>query len=111
MIRIRPWAVVRGKLLRSATPLPNQRINLSDIRVYNNSEPHLFSRYYTTTNAEGEYEFERVLPGSYSVGAELGPWQDSDLSSSHNVPLQVEAGQTVRVSLGVLSGELFFLKE
>ncbi|UCD56946.1 MAG: carboxypeptidase regulatory-like domain-containing protein, partial [Candidatus Hydrogenedentota bacterium] len=99
-IQLEPWARIEGKLLQDGKPIAGHRIRLYPIRVGNSEAPHFFSRYYATTNADGEFIFERVAPGPASLSPDLGPWEPSKLTSAQYVPLVAEPGQIMRLSLG-----------
>lgn len=99
-IRLQPWARIEGKLLRDGVPVAGYRIWLSPVRVGNSTAPHFFSRYNSTTDAKGEFTFERVAPGPVSLSPDLGPWEQSKLTSAETVPLVAKPGDTIHLSLG-----------
>jgi len=99
-IQLQPWARIEGKLLRDGEPVAGYRIRLSPVRVGNSTAPHFFSRYNSTTNGKGEFIFERVAPGYVSLSPDLGPWEQSKLTSVETVPLIAKPGDTIKLSLG-----------
>jgi hypothetical protein len=99
-IQLQPWARIEGKLLQGGEPVAGYRIRLSPVRVGNSTGPHFFSRYQSTTNENGEFIFERVAPGPVSLWPDLGPWEQSELTSAQTVPLVVKSGDTIDLSLG-----------
>ena len=99
-IQLRPWARIEGKLYQDGKPVTGHRVRLSPVRVVNSTSPHFFVRYYSTTNEEGEFIFERVAPGPVSLSPDLGPWEQSELTSAQTVPLVAKAGETIELSLG-----------
>lgn len=99
-IQLQPWARIEGKLLRDGKPVTGYRIRLSPVRVGNSSALHFFARYHSTTNEKGEFIFERVAPGPVSLAPDLGPWEQSQLTSAQNVPLVAKPGDTIHLSLG-----------
>jgi hypothetical protein len=99
-IQLQPWARIEGKLLRDGKPVTGYRIRLSPVRVGNSSAPHFFAQYHSTTNEKGEFIFERVAPGPVSLSPDLGPWEQSELTSAQNVPLVAKPGDTIHLSLG-----------
>ncbi len=99
-ICLQAWARIEGKLLQGGEPAVGHRIRISPVRVGNSTAPHFFAQYYSTTNEEGEFVFERVAPGPVSLSPDLGPWEQSKLTSAQHVPLVAKPGQTARLSLG-----------
>jgi len=99
-IQLRPWARIEGEILQDGKPVTGHRVRLSPVRVVNSTSPHFFVQYYSTTNGEGEFVFECVAPGPVSLSPDLGPWEQSELTSAQTVPLVVKAGETIRLSLG-----------
>ncbi|UCE49310.1 MAG: carboxypeptidase regulatory-like domain-containing protein [Phycisphaerales bacterium] len=99
-IQLQGWARIEGKLIQDGKPVTGHRIRLSPVRVGNSAAPHFFAQYYTTTSEEGEFVFERVAPGPVSLSPDLGPWEQSELTSAQTVPIVAKPGQTVHLSLG-----------
>ena len=99
-IQLQPWARIEGKLLRDGEPVTGYRIRLFPVRVGNSTAPHFFSRCNSTTNGKGEFIFERVAPGPVSLSPDLGPWEQSELTSAETVPLVAKPGDTIHLSLG-----------
>lgn len=99
-IQLKPWAKIEGKLLQDGKPVTGYRIRLSPVRVGNSTALHFFPRYSATTNGKGEFTFERVAPGPVSLSPDLGPWEQSVLTSAQTVPLVAKPGDTINLSLG-----------
>ena len=99
-IQIQPWGRIEGRLVRDGKPIVDYRIRMSPIRVQSSDVPSLYSQYYTQTDKEGAFSFDRVCPGPYSLSPHLGPWEESVLTSAENVPLVIEPGETAGVALG-----------
>jgi hypothetical protein len=94
---LRPWSRVEGKLFHDGKPVKDYQVRLAPIRLDNPDSPRLFARYYTRTDDEGRFVFDRVVPGPALVEPELGPWEQSVLTSSQHVPLILEPGRTYEV--------------
>lgn len=99
-IRLQPWGRVSGQLLHDGKPVPEQRIYFSPIPDRQLGEARFQDAYSARTHADGRFEFERLPPVTGSLGAYLGPWQDSPLTSSQSVPLNLQPGEHRTVSLG-----------
>ncbi|UCF14037.1 MAG: hypothetical protein JSW59_11550, partial [Phycisphaerales bacterium] len=96
---LRPWSRVEGKLFHDGKPVKDYQVRLSPIRLDNPDSPRLFARYYTRTDDEGRFVFDRVVPAPVLIEPELGPWEQSVLTSSQHLPLIVEPGRTYKVVL------------
>jgi hypothetical protein len=99
-IQLKPWAKIKGKLIRDGKPVTGYRIRMYPVRVGNSNALHFFPRYSATTNGKGEFIFERVSPGPFSLSPDLSPWRQSELTSAQIIPLVVKPGDTIRLSLG-----------
>lgn len=99
-LRLEPYARIEARLLRNGKPVSDFGVRMYPVQTYNSDELLVSSQYSTTTNDEGVFTFERVLPGRFSLSAELGPWEPSELTSSEHLPLEIKPGETVEVTLG-----------
>lgn len=99
-IQLQPWARIQGRLIRDGKPVSGYRIRMSPVRVGNSTALHFFARYHSTTDEKGEFVFERVAPGPVSLSPDLGPWEQSELTSAPAVPLVAKAGHTIHLALG-----------
>jgi thiol-disulfide isomerase/thioredoxin len=63
-------------------------------------EPRFQDSYQAQTDAEGRFDFDRLPPVVGSVQANLGAWQESPLTSSESVPLELHPGERRTVILG-----------
>ena len=100
-IRIEPWGRVEGRLVQDGEPVPSYNVRMGPTTLYAPDRPHLYSQYYTATGADGDFVFERVAPGLYSLAPRLGPWEDSVLTSAPSIPLSVAPGETAKADMGV----------
>ncbi|NQT01497.1 MAG: hypothetical protein HQ580_05715 [Planctomycetes bacterium] len=98
-VRLQSWSRVDGRLVCGGKPVKNYQVRLSPIRLYNPDSPRLFARYDTRTDNEGRFVFDRVVPGPVLIKPDLGPWEQSELTSSQHLPLTVEPGRTYKVAL------------
>jgi hypothetical protein len=99
-IRIRPWGRIEGKLVKGGKPVGSYQVRMYPISVSSSDGPNLFSQYYTATDENGAFVFDRVSPGPVSLAPDLGPWQQYELTSAEHVPLVIEPGGTAEISLG-----------
>lgn len=99
-IRIKPWARVTGRLLQSGKPVANMSLTIEPIRIRGTGHPRAFAIRYGKTNADGSFVIERVPPIPSRIDAFLHFSVPSPLKSSQSVPLRLEPGETVDVTLG-----------
>jgi thiol-disulfide isomerase/thioredoxin len=71
---------------------PLARRGLTDVRFQDS--------FHAKTDANGNFQFDRIPPISGTLRAYLGPWQDSPLTSSEAVPLALGPGEHREVALG-----------
>jgi hypothetical protein len=64
-IRLTPWASASGTFRIAKKPVGGIRIALISPAVHSNGEdvPNIFTSYYTVTNEDGSFHFDRVFPG------------------------------------------------
>jgi len=98
-VSLQPWSQVKGRLVHNGKPVKNYQVRLSPIHLDNPDPPRLFAQYYTRTNDEGRFVFDRVTPGPVVIKSDLGPWEPSELTSSQHIPLIVQPGRTYNVAL------------
>jgi len=98
-VRLQPWSRVEGRLVRDGKPVRDYQVRLSPIRLENRDSPRLSARYYGQTDEEGRFVFDRVVPGPVFLAADLGAWEESELTSSQHLPLMVRPGRTYKVAL------------
>ena len=110
-IHLEPWAKLSGQLLQDGRPVPNHRIRFAPVLQGQLGEPRFQDAYHTNSNAEGRFEFNQLPPIAGKVHAYLGPWEDSPLTSSQAVPLDLKPGESKTITLGgdgvTVSGRIF----
>jgi thiol-disulfide isomerase/thioredoxin len=99
-IKLELWARLSGQLLRNGKPVPNQSVYFTAILDGQLGEPRFQDSYSVPTDFDGRFEFDHLPPIAGAVRAHLGPWQDSPLTSSQSVPLDLKPGEHKRVTLG-----------
>jgi thiol-disulfide isomerase/thioredoxin/protocatechuate 3,4-dioxygenase beta subunit len=99
-IRLAPWASVSGQLLQDGKPVASQSIYFNPAAEQELGKPRFQDSYYETTDADGRFKFDRLPPIVGAVRAQLGPWEDSPLTSGASVPLALQPGELREVTLG-----------
>ncbi len=99
-IQLQPWAKLSGRLMNGGKPIAGERIFYTPGHDHPLGEPRFQGIYQQKTDAEGRFEFERVPPGIGSLRAQLGPWKDSQLTSSQAEALDLQPGEERTVALG-----------
>jgi RNA polymerase sigma factor (sigma-70 family) len=101
-IVLQPWGVIDGRLYLNGQPAPNQRVSVTGCQESDADPPLRFSfTYSTTTDDEGHFLFDHVLPGEHRVAREVGFFSDAPclVNADHTVQLKVESGAIASVEL------------
>jgi beta-lactamase regulating signal transducer with metallopeptidase domain/thiol-disulfide isomerase/thioredoxin/uncharacterized GH25 family protein len=99
-IVLQPWASVSGRLVQDGKPVPNEWIYFHPLAERALTEARFQDSFTAKTDLDGHFHFDRLPPMSGTVHAYLGPWQDSVLTSSKSVPLDLKPGDRQEVTLG-----------
>lgn len=99
-ITLEPWARLSGQLSQQGQPVAGERVLFFPVLRLPLGEPRFQDSYAAETDREGRFTFDRLPPIAGSVRAYLGPWQDSQLTSSQSVPVDLAPGEERTVSLG-----------
>lgn len=103
---LRPWAGIKGVLLQSGQPVGDESVYLTARRFTGRDSPRVNDRMRATTDGKGRFDFPRVPPIPCKVMADLSIWDDSALSSSQSVPLDLKPGLTIWVNLGAAGADV-----
>jgi uncharacterized GH25 family protein len=101
------WARVEGSYRVARKPQANAKISIdhqanAQLRAQNGASIYL--DYNQTTDANGHFAFEHLIPGQGSIGRYILIMVDtgtSETTSSTMVPVKFIAGQTTHIDLGV----------
>ena len=103
-IRLKAWARVEGTLRVGRKLQPNAEVSLSldGDDQHGPNDPLFFSIQTQTTDANGHFVFERVVPGRGEIARKfLARASDGPIiSSSCRVPAQFVSGKTTHLDLG-----------
>jgi uncharacterized GH25 family protein/thiol-disulfide isomerase/thioredoxin len=99
-LQLQPWARLSGRLIQDGEPVANQLILFRVPGQGRLGIPRFQDSFQIRTDPEGRFEFKRMPPMVGSVGAYLGPWQESPLTSSQSVPLDLKPGEHRQIELG-----------
>ncbi len=100
VLQLKPWASVSGRLVQAEQPIAGQSIYFHPLASRGLTEARFQDSYHAQTDAEGRFQFDRIAPTSGTLKAYLGPWQESPLTSSESVPLELAPGEHREVILG-----------
>jgi hypothetical protein len=98
-ITLQPWATVKGKVLVGKNPVVNETVRLGFDRPYDRSQPRIYHDYQAVTDSNGTFVFDHVPPGQARVSRSIRV-SDRMTRYSHNMSVEVKAGQTVKVTIG-----------
>lgn len=99
-IRLRPWAKVTGCLLQGDKPIANEGVYFRPLVQPELSEARFQDSFYTQTDHMGNFEFDRLPPMAGRIQADLGPWEDSQLSSSQSIAINLQPAESMSLRLG-----------
>lgn len=100
VLQLKPWASLSGRLVQAERPIAGQSIYFHPLVSHELTEARFQDSYHAQTDTEGRFEFDRIAPASGTLKAYLGPWQESPLTSSESVPLELAPGEHREVILG-----------
>jgi len=103
-ITLRPWARVEGILRAGETPVASADVRI-EIRhgLYAQDAPSVFLEHKVTTDSNGHFIFERVVPGSGSIGRNIlfiSGEAAKEVASSCMLHAEFPPGVTTRMDLG-----------
>jgi beta-lactamase regulating signal transducer with metallopeptidase domain/uncharacterized GH25 family protein/thiol-disulfide isomerase/thioredoxin len=99
-IRLQPWSSLKGRLMQGDRPIGNETIYFWPDDAGQTGNISFRDEYRTITDASGEFHFDKLPPIPGYVRAYLGPWDDSQLTSSLSMPVQLQPGKPTEVNLG-----------
>jgi beta-lactamase regulating signal transducer with metallopeptidase domain/thiol-disulfide isomerase/thioredoxin len=99
-LALRPWARIQGRLLQAGKPITGVWVTFQPLRLLGGDRPHVQQDLSVQTDRDGRFAFPRVPPVKGSVRAQLSVFQESPLTSSQSVPLDLQPGQTAELELG-----------
>jgi RNA polymerase sigma factor (sigma-70 family) len=99
-IVLQPWGAVEGTLYLNGQPAPNQTIGINGTQKADaDARITFYFGYRTTTDANGKFRFDKVLPGTNSVERWVGAVEGSSGPATINPDLNSE----VAVKNGMVS--------
>ena len=99
-MQLEPWAKASGRLVQDGQPIGDQIIYFNPLVKRGLGEARFQDSYYAQTSADGRFSFERLPPVAGRLRTNLGPWDDSPLTSSESLTLEPEPGEKHEVELG-----------
>jgi len=98
---IKPWGRIEGIVRTGAKPGADEQI--SAFHEQRPQRPGFYLHYSAGTDSEGRFVIDRMVPGDVTVGRIttihlFGSGMPAE--RSHIVPVEVESGQTARVTIG-----------
>ena len=98
---LQPYANVSGRLMQGSVPIGNEGVYFYPLVQRGLTEARFEDHFVTRTDPDGYFDFGRLPPMAGSIRAYLGPWQDSNLTSSQSKPVELRPGDHEQL---VLSG-------
>jgi RNA polymerase sigma factor (sigma-70 family) len=102
-IVLHPWGAIDGTVYLSGQPAANERVMVTGHQNSDGDPRLLFSfGYSTTTDENGHFRFDRVLPGEHSITREVGFFSGGGpgtVNFDHSAQVKVESGEVSSVEL------------
>jgi thiol-disulfide isomerase/thioredoxin len=99
-LTLRPTASISGRLIQAGEPLVGETIYCFPLAQRGLKEARFQEGYTAKTDASGTFRFDRLPPGRYSIRPQLGPWEDSVMTSGESVPVDLQPGDKQEITLG-----------
>lgn len=99
-IRLQRWAKVSGRLMQGDKPIPNEGVYFRPLVQRGLTEARFQDSFFTQTDLEGNFQFDRLPPMTGLVKAHLGPWTESPMSSSESIAIDLQPGEVKSLKLG-----------
>ena len=99
-VQLQPWARVSGRLMQGDKAIPDTTVYFSPLNNRGLTEARFQDEFRTTTDDDGNFQFKRLPPMKGSVRASLGPWRESEMTSSQKVPVDLKSGEHKKLLLG-----------
>ncbi|QDT88449.1 thioredoxin-like domain-containing protein [Gimesia algae] len=99
-LTLQPWATISGRLFQAGKPVADALILFKTLHDRKLGEPRFQDSFYTQTDADGHFKFKQLPPIPGAVQAYLGPWEESPLTSSQSVSLDLQPGEHKTMELG-----------
>ncbi len=72
----------------------------SPIRILGGDNPHVQDNFQVTTDAKGQFKFDRLPPVPTRISSVLSAWRDYPITSNESTPIDLQPGQTHQINLG-----------
>lgn len=99
-LTIQPWARVEGKLMIGSKAGAIKKVEIQGAPSSGGADrPRVYYQYSTTTDANGHFEFDRVVAGKVKIGQQISTgWNVA--SMTQGTPIKAVAGKTIHVKIG-----------
>ena len=96
---LQPHSMVSGRLMQGSVPIGTEGVYFSPLVQRGLKEARFQDRFYTQTDPDGYFKFDRLPPVVGTIGSHLGPWEDSVMTSSQSIPLDLKPSDRKEVIL------------
>jgi hypothetical protein len=89
-----------GKSPAANVPL---EVDVPRMNLFGQGEPRVFAQHRSTTGPDGQFVFERVIPGTGRIGRRITFMVNegaTEVTSAYMVPAEFPAGKTVHIDFG-----------
>lgn len=104
-ITLTAWARIEGTFFAGDELVPDARITIAsgNLHSYGEGVPSVFEAYDTTTEPDGTFTFNRVVPGPARIGRSIVRMVDTgatEVASSKMIPVKTKPGETLKIRIG-----------
>jgi len=99
-ISLQRWARVEGGLNTGGHGRGNEEISIGNSEFIQKSSPKVQYRAKTSTDSQGRFVFERILPGMVAIQQTVPLREGSGMTAQPIAPLELKPGETTRVIVG-----------
>ena len=101
-LQLRPWARISGTVMIGGKPAANMRLESYDPDEAGpaEDEPRLVRRHFAVTDAQGRFEFPRVMPGRLTLAEWVPNGVNRRIWGVIRATVDVEPGRTYDLKIG-----------
>lgn len=104
-IKLQPWARIEGTFRTGKKTAPHVTLEFqaNDFSTFRADGPRIFFTHATSTDGEGHFVFDRLLPGKGYIGRQMIFMVNegaTEVTSSKRVLVECKGGETLKLDLG-----------
>jgi hypothetical protein len=101
IIKLKPWARIEGTFQAGRKPVAHaQMVDFRTQFFFGQNEPRIMSQSTQSTDANGRFTFERIIPGQHTISFRADRADDDETGSTVTMSANCPAGKTTQVEFG-----------